>query len=258
MGIPSIDALGLAILFGVGIIAGIFNSIAGGATFISFPVLMASGLPPLVANATNFVALLPSNAAAVPAFKDELLSLGGRLWVDMAICAAGGVVGVVLLLQLGESTFTSLIPWLMLIAVLIFAAGTRVRKLIEAIFEDKGSDLLGRVMLFFFSIYGGYFGAGLGVILLASFTIAGYTNAHLANAMKNAAGTVIALVSIGIVASTGLVAWPQALAMMAGATIGGAAGGSLSKKLSQKVMRTLVIAFGLLVSVVYLWRAYGP
>ncbi|MFD0915515.1 sulfite exporter TauE/SafE family protein [Pseudahrensia aquimaris] len=248
----------LAILFFVGIIAGVFNSIAGGATFISFPVLMASGLPPLVANATNFVALLPSNAAAVPAFKDELLGLGRRLWVDMAICAAGGLVGVLVLLWLGEGTFTKLLPWLMLSAVIIFAAGRQIRKGIEGLLADRGSDILGRVLLFFFSIYGGYFGAGLGVILLASFTIAGYTNAHIANAMKNAAGTVIALVSIGVVASTGLVAWPQAFAMMAGATIGGAAGGVLSKKLSQPVMRFLVIAFGLLVSAVYLWRAYGP
>lgn len=250
--------LTLLFLFGTGIIAGVFNSIAGGATFISFPVLMASGLPPLVANATNFVALLPSNAAAVPAFKDELLGLGKRLWFDLAFCAAGGIVGVFLLLWLGEATFTALVPWLMLIAVTIYAAGGHVRRLIVRLFADRGGDALGRTLLFLFAIYGGYFGAGLGVILLASFTIAGYTNAHIANAMKNAAGTVIALVSIGIVAASGLVAWPHALAMMAGATIGGWFGGTYSKKLSQPVMRALVIAFGLLVSFVYLWRAYGP
>ena len=120
------------------------------------------------------------------------------------------------------------------------------------------TDLLGRVLLFVFAIYGGYFGAGLGVILLASFTIAGYTNAHIANAMKNAAGTVIALVSIGFVASTGLVAWGAAFAMMTGATIGGWFGGHFSKRLSQPVMRALVITFGLIVAFVYLWRAYGP
>lgn len=251
------DITSLSLLFGVGIIAGVFNSIAGGATFITFPVLMASGLSPLVANATNFVALLPSNAAAVPAFKDELLSLGKRLYIDLAICAVGGAVGVFLLLQLGESTFTALVPWLMLVAVLIYAAGKSIRLLTESLFKESGSDLLGRVLLFVFAIYGGYFGAGLGVILLASFTIAGYTNAHMANAIKNAAGTVIGLVSIVVVAGSGLVDWPPALAMMAGATIGGAFGGSFSKKLSQTLMRAIVITFGLLVSAVYLWRAYG-
>lgn len=252
------DLLTLAFLFATGIVAGVFNSIAGGATFISFPVLMASGLPPLVANATNFVALLPSNAAAVPAFKDELLGLGKRLYIDLTICAAGGLVGVILLLWLGEGTFTTLVPWLMLIAVTIYALGTQVRRFIVSLFAESGGDGLGRVLLFFFAIYGGYFGAGLGVILLASFTIAGYTNAHLANAIKNAAGTVISLVSIVIVASSGLVAWPHALAMMGGATLGGWFGGHFSKKLSQPVMRALVIFFGLIVSAVYLWRAYGP
>ncbi len=252
------DFITLAFLFATGIVAGVFNSIAGGATFISFPVLMAAGLSPLVANATNFVALLPSNAAAVPAFKDELLGLGRRLYVDLIICALGGAVGVALLLLLGESTFTALVPWLMLVAVIIYALGRQVRSLTERMFSDSGSDILGRILLFFFSIYGGYFGAGLGVILLASFTIAGYTNAHLANAIKNAAGTVIGLVSIVVVAWSGLVNWPYALAMMAGATLGGAFGGSFSKRLSQSVMRGLVITFGLLVSAVYLWRAYGP
>ena len=247
----------LVFLFATGIVAGIFNSIAGGATFISFPVLLASGLPPLVANATNFVALLPSNAAAVPPFRKELASLGRRLWRDMAICGAGGLVGVILLLQLGEATFTALVPWMMLAAVLLFALGNQVREWINANFAQGASGTLGAVLLFVFSIYGGYFGAGLGVILIAAFTIAGYTVAQMANAMKNAAGTVIALVSIGIVSASGLVSWPAALAMMAGATIGGYAGGHLSKRISAKLLRFLVIAFGLVVSAVYLWRAYG-
>ncbi len=252
------EPLILAGLFFVGIVAGVFNSIAGGATFISFPVLLAAGLPPLVANATNFVALLPSNAAAVPGFRKELASLGKRLWIDLAICAAGGFVGVLLLLWLGEGTFTTLIPWLMLVAVSIYAAGARLRKAIENLFSEKGGDALGRVLLFGFSIYGGYFGAGLGVILLASLTIAGYHNPQIANAVKNAAGTVIGLVAVAVVASTGLVAWGPALAMMAGATVGGAVGGSFSRKVSPAVLRAVVIGFGLIVSAVYLWRAYGP
>ncbi len=174
----------LALLFATDIVAGVFNSIAGGATFISFPVLLASGLPPLVANATNFVALLPSNAAAVPPFRRELASLGKQLWRDMAICGAGGLVGVILLLQLGEATFTALIPWMMLIAVLLFAFGNHVRIWINNTFAEGSSGILGMILLFLFSIYGGYFGAGLGVILIAAFTIAGYTVAQMANAMK--------------------------------------------------------------------------
>lgn len=247
----------LAALFATGIVAGVFNSIAGGATFISFPVLLASGLPPLVANATNFVALLPSNAAAVPPFRKELASLGPRLWRDLGICAAGGLVGVLLLLYLGEATFTALIPWMMLAAVVLFALGNRGRNWISANFASGADGRAGNVLLFVFSIYGGYFGAGLGVILIAAFTIAGYTVAQMANAMKNAAGTVIALVSIGIVSASGLVSWPAALSMMAGATIGGYAGGHLSKRISAALLRFLVIAFGLLVSAIYMWRAYG-
>jgi len=247
----------LVLLFVTGIVAGVFNSIAGGATFISFPVLLATGLPPLVANATNFVALLPSNAAAVPPFRQELLNLGKRLWRDLAICGAGGLVGVLLLLQLGEATFTALIPWMMLVAVMLFALGNRVRDWLNRSFAQGADGRVGTMMLFVFSIYGGYFGAGLGVILIAAFTIAGYTVAQMANAMKNAAGTVIALVSIGIVSASGLVSWPAALSMMAGATIGGYAGGHLSKRISAKLLRFLVIAFGLLVSIIYMWRAYG-
>ncbi|MBE1284801.1 MAG: TSUP family transporter [Rhodobacteraceae bacterium] len=237
-------------LFVAGCLAGGLNAVAGGATFFTFPALIASGLPPLTANATNFVALVPSNIAALPAFRTELRAEGRALLPLLAVCGVGGVLGAVLLLWLGGGVFERLVPWLMGSATLLFAWAPALRR------RFGGQAIRPAViwgMLFGFSIYGGYFGAGLGQIMLAAMVLSGRDDFHMANALKNAVIgwiSVLALVVYGVGAA---IAWPQALVMMAGAAIGGYWGGTLSRVVPQRVLRAVVIVFGAVLTVYYFW-----
>lgn len=204
------DMTQIAILWAIGLIGGGWNAIAGGATLFTFRALMAVGLPPVVANATNYLALLPSNAAALPAYRQELRGLGRTLWPLLVVSGTGANNGKILI-------FTT---------------------------------------LFICSIYGGYFGAGLGIILLAIAQIMGFSDFHVANSIKNLLATSFTVLSIVVFGIGGLIAWPEAGMMMVGSTIGGYFGGRFAKHVNPKILRTHVIAFGLILSSVYFWRTF--
>lgn len=251
------DLIQIAMLMAIGLIGGVWNAIAGGATLFTFPALMAVGLPPLVANATNYLALLPSNAAALPAYREELRGLGRTLLPLLLISGAGAIVGSLLLLVSDPDVFVVLIPFLILLATLLFASGDALRKrLLSFTGEASGSRLI-YVALFICSIYGGYFGAGLGIILLAIAQIMGFTDFHVANSIKNLLATSFTILSIVVFGIGGLIAWPEAGTMMVGSTVGGYFGGRFAKYVNQKVLRGLVIAFGILLSIVYFFRTFG-
>ncbi|MEO0569220.1 MAG: sulfite exporter TauE/SafE family protein [Pseudomonadota bacterium] len=238
----------------IGLFGGAWNAVAGGATLFTFPALMAVGLPPVVANATNYLALLPSNAAALPAFRQELYAVRGHLPVLVVVSGAGAIVGSLLLLISDPEVFTALIPALILVATLLFAFGERLRAGLIRLAGDKASDKSIYAALFVCSIYGGYFGAGLGIILLAIAQLLGVTQFHTANAIKNLLATSFTLLSILVFGLGGLIAWPQAFVMMAGSTIGGYIGGRFSKRVNQGVLRAAVILFGLVLAGVYGFR----
>lgn len=229
----------LVLLFVAGCFAGALNAVAGGATFLTFPALLAAGLPPLVANATNFVALTPSNLSALPAFREELRAEGRALIPLLGVCGTGGVIGAVLLLWLGAGVFEALVPWLMGSATLLFALAPRLRRFVRG---RAGRSVWG--MLFGASVYGGYFGAGLGQIMLSAMILSGHEDFHEANALKNAVIGWISVLTLGIYGLSAAVAWPEALVMMAGATLGGYFGGRLSRLLPQGLLRGVVILFG--------------
>ncbi|MCK7615928.1 sulfite exporter TauE/SafE family protein [Roseibium sediminicola] len=251
------DAVQIAILMGIGLIGGAWNAIAGGATLFTFPALMAAGLPPVAANATNYLALLPSNAAVLPAYRDELRGLGSKLMPLLVVSGLGAVTGSLLLLVSDPDLFVVLIPFLILLATLLFAFGDALRKRVLAIVgETRGSGLI-YAALFVSSIYGGYFGAGLGIILLAIAQIMGFTDFHVGNSIKNLLATSFTILSILVFGVGGLISWPEAFTMMVGSTIGGYYGGRFAKKVNQKVLRGLVTGFGVLLSVVYFARTFG-
>jgi uncharacterized membrane protein YfcA len=235
-------------LFAAGCFAGALNAVAGGATFLTFPALLATGLPPLVANATNFVALVPSNIAALPAYRAELRAEGRALIPLLVVCGLGGVAGALLLLWLGGAVFGQLVPWLMGSATLLFALAPWLRRVMA------GTALGGAgfwPLLLGFSVYGGYFGAGLGQIMLSAMILSGREDFHAANALKNAVIGWISVLALVVYGFSTAVAWPQALVMMAGATLGGYMGGRMARLLPQRLLRGVVIAFGAALTIWY-------
>lgn len=244
-------------LIGVGLVGGAWNAVAGGATLFTFPALMVAGLPPVTANATNFLAMLPSNAAALPGYHRELAGVGGAIWPLLLVSGLGAVAGSVLLLVSEQETFEILIPFLILAATLLFAFGERLRRLIvETWSGDRATGLL-FAALFAFFIYGGYFGAGLGIVLLAIVQIMGFTSFHVANSLKNLLATFFTVVSILVFGVGGIIAWPEALTMMVGSAVGGYLGGRYARLINESYLRAGVIIFGFILTAVYLARLSG-
>ena len=250
------DATQIVILMSIGLFGGVWNAIAGGATLFTFPALMAVGLPPVVANATNYLALLPSNAAALPAYKEELRGLGKSLLPLVLVSGIGAIVGSVLLLVSDPDIFVALIPFLILLATCLFAVGDALRAWLLTTFGEGRGNRAIYVILFVSSIYGGYFGAGLGIILLAIAQLMGFSNFHIANSIKNLLATSFTILSIFVFGIGGLIAWPQAIVMMIGSTVGGYAGGRLAKRVNTRYLRGIVITFGLVLSAVYFVRTF--
>ena len=244
-------------LFGIGLIGGAWNAVAGGATLFTFPALMLAGLPPVTANATNYLAMLPSNAAALPAYRRELAGVGNAVWPLMLVSGLGAIAGSILLLMSEQATFEFLIPFLILAATLLFAFGDPLRQLILNVMQGRSANGMLYSALFVFSIYGGYFGAGLGIILLAIVQIMGFSQFHVANSLKNLLATSFTILSIVVFGVGGLIAWPEAMMMMTGSTLGGYLGGRYARLIKEAYLRTAVIAFGLILSTIYFARLSG-
>jgi len=245
------DILTISFLFGAALIGGGMSAVAGGASFFTFPALLFAGLPPLEANATNFVAMTPANITALPAFRDELRGLGRALFLPSLIAGVGGIAGAFLLLAIGGGFFAQAVPYLMGGATALFAAAPILRKQMERRKSTFAERELGLFLLFVAAVYGGYFGAGLGQIMLAVLILIGHTNLHEANAAKNAINSVISLVAVVIYGLTGAVAWPAAIVMVFGASIGGYLGGHMSLRISQKTLRLAVIWLGVVLTGFY-------
>lgn len=245
------DVLTLLLLFCAALVGGGMSAVAGGASFFTFPALLFAGLSPLAANATNFVAMTPANITALPAFRRELRTLGRGLVLPMFVGGLGGIAGALILLALGGGFFARAVPYLMAMATLLFATAPMMRK----VMEKRGSGTTGRglglTLLFLAAVYGGYFGAGLGQIMLAILILNGQSDLHHANAAKNAINSVISVVAVVIYGFTGAVSWPAAGVMVLGASIGGYLGGHMSLKVPQQTLRWAVIGFGTFLTLFY-------
>ncbi|MGB1238667.1 MAG: sulfite exporter TauE/SafE family protein [Pseudomonadales bacterium] len=246
------------LLFLAGVLCGGINAIAGGATLIGFPVLLSVGLAPQVANASNFLATMPGYAAAIPAYFKELASFGRSSIVLVALAVAAGGAGSLLLIYSPGDFFVKLTPYLLLSATLIYGFGAHLNRLLRRLSkrEDMRDSFVGRCCVVLFSVYGGYFGAGLGIIVLALLDALGVGDYHRANALKNVMVTAVSLVSIGIFISAGLVHWPAALTMMCGATIGGYVSIRYARFMPQRLLRLSIILLGLFFSLYYFIQQY--
>lgn len=241
-----------------GIGAGFVNAIAGGGTLISFPALTAVGLPPVVANITNAVALCPGFLGAIFAQRRDLEGQERRLWIVLPVSALGGVIGGLLLLAGGDRIFRAVIPFLILGASALLAAQDRIRAWLVTRTWHRTSGRRSEARLALLvgigSVYGGYFGAGLSVIMLALLGLLLEDSLTRINALKSALGLAINVSAAIFFAFSGKVIWAAAFVMACGALAGGVAGGRLASRIKASTLRWTVVGIGSVVGLLYLFR----
>lgn len=248
----------IAILFAAAFAAGAINSIAGGGTLITFPVLIWLGLDPKVANATSTVALWPGLFGGLFGYRRELEN-SSKILLRLGLTSViGGAVGAWLLIWTPSPTFARLVPFLILFATILFMAqGTLTRRLRlqPIVAEPQSSWWLGAIVFqFFSSIYGGYFGAGNGILMLAAMGLLGLHDINRANGIKNFLGICINSIAVLSFAFMQLVNWPDALLMAGGALLGGYFGASMAVRLSQMWVRRGIVTIGLVIFLVMVWK----
>jgi len=236
--------------------AGVLNAIAGGGSFLTFPALVFTGVPPIVANATSALAVSPGYLGSTLGFRPELHALPARrLWREALIAAVGGLAGAGLLLVTPAKVFAGIVPWLLLFATVLFAAGPLIARRAQAASgQAQGLDRWREPGLLAVAIYGGYFNGGLGILLMALYTVTGEGRIHTVNALKNLNSLVLSWLSVAAFVVAGAIAWRQGLIMMVAATAGGFFGARWSKRLPAPVVRTGVIVTGLVMSAVFFLR----
>lgn len=247
----------LALLVAAGFAGGVAAAMAGGASLITFPTLLAMGLPPVAANATNSVGLCFSNMMAAVADWRRRPSWGRSLSWLMAINLVGGALGALLMLETPADLLILLVPGLIGAATLLFAIGPWVQRHLPA--HEGGGLHLGRVAvpIFLSAIYGGYFGAALGVINLAILAIGGLTDLRSTNVLKNILITGVSFASVWVYILQGAVVWPAMFGLMAGSIGGGYAGGFLLRILPPGIVRIAIIAFGTAATAIYGWKYWA-
>lgn len=239
------------ILFTAGLISGGVNAVAGGGTFVTFGAMSLLGVPPISANATSSVTQFPGYVTSTLAYWSDIKAFWRTAVVLSAISAAGALAGAILLLTLDNPSFRAMVPWLLIAATALFAAGPWLKPKPKPGQHAAFSGPVGWLLQFATAIYGGFFGAGMGVMMLATLGLTQDGDYHRLNAMKNMLAVVIAAIAILIFVGGGVVAWPQALVMIPGGALGGYAGVWIAKRVPQNAVRAFVIATGIFLAVYY-------
>ncbi len=264
------------VLFGASAIAGAVNSVAGGGTLLTFPALMWAGQHAVVANATSTVALWPGQLSSLLGYRKELGSSRKVILLLALPSLVGGIAGALLLLHTPESSFIRIVPYLILLATGLFMMQEPLSKFLktrinaaekQSDFKDVDGELNNSptsetsrigpaIMVFQFmvAIYGGYFGAGIGILMLATLGFMGFLNIHRMNGLKNINGLCINLAAAILFISRGLVDWHLALFMATGSILGGYGGAGAARKIGQSNVRKLIIIIGLSLAVSLLMK----
>jgi uncharacterized protein len=247
------------VLFLAALLGGILNAVAGGGSFIAFPALLFTGVPAVPANATNTVALWCGLAFSGGAFRRHLKVSREVLLALASVSICGGIVGALLLLRTPGQTFLRILPWLMLFAVLLFVFGPRITRRTGVVAaHEPGVKLIAAASFFQFlvAIYGGYFGGGMGFVILAMLTAFGMADIHEMNAFKIVLSSSTNGIAVIIFVVKHAVYWPQAVVMICGAAIGGYFGARYSLRLPKVWVRWFVIAVGAGMTTYFFARAY--
>ncbi|NMA97251.1 MAG: sulfite exporter TauE/SafE family protein [Phyllobacteriaceae bacterium] len=244
-----------------GLLGGAVNSLAGGGSFIVFPALLFAGVPPVLANASNTYAALPGYASGAVGYWQSMIKYKDRMLVYGIVAAVFGYVGAELLLVVSDEQFNKVVPWLMTFAVALFIFGNQINAAVKARgSQGKGMQRLGTVLLLgalaAVCIYGGFFNAGLGILLLAFLALAGMSDIHAMNGLKLYISAIVALVAVVRFAFNGTIDWYHGSIALVGVTIGGYAAARLAKFIPTQWIRIGVIIYGIGMTLYFFWRAY--
>ncbi|MGH8728670.1 MAG: sulfite exporter TauE/SafE family protein [Burkholderiales bacterium] len=245
------EAETFAVLFVAGILGGIANAVAGGGTFFTFPAFLAAGVAPVAANASNSIAVWPGHALAAFGYREELSRHSSGILFSISLALAGGIAGAFLATVISNGAFAKLIPFLLLLATLLFAFGDSLSTWVSRYGELSRPNLLSRSLEFVIAIYGGFFGAGLGVILMAGLLMLGVHDMQANNALKNLLGAVANSAAVVVFAVSGIVSWPHTAVAFTGAIIGGLLGARFARWLSATWLKRIVVITGLALSIYY-------
>lgn len=251
------------VIVAAGFVAGLMNSIAGGGTLVTFPSLIFIGLPSIAANATSTVALLPGTMGSAAGYRQNIGPVTRWLRLFAPVSLVGGLLGGILLVQTPSRIFDWLVPFLILFATILFMAqgpfahflGTRVATLSAGGLSRKW--IVGAVVFqFAVAVYGGYFGAGIGILMLASLGMLGFENVHEMNTLKVILGFLINIVAAFYFIASGLIHWSTAGIMAAGTIVGGYSGAHFSQRVPQARVRALITGIGLVISAVMFYKQF--
>jgi uncharacterized membrane protein YfcA len=251
------DPFQLALLAGAAFLAQVMNALAGGGTILTFPALVMTGMDTIRANATSTVALVPGAMASAWGYRRDVAT--HRQWLTSLLVPSilGGTIGALLLVATPERTFADLAPWLVLFATLLFLLQILAARRGIAFGPRLAPDRRRSVAWLYqlgVGVYGGYFGAGIGILMLVALGFLGLTDIHAMNGLKAFFGTCINLMATACFIVAGLVEWPIALTMMVGAILGGFVGAHVGIRLGKQKARWAVVAVGLFVTAAMLWQ----
>lgn len=246
------------LLFGAGIFAGTLNTLAGGGSFVLFPALLAAGIPPVIANATNTYASLPGYVSGAVGLWKDIVRHRDKLVSYTIVALIFGYLGAELLLRVSNEQFSVVVPWLMLFAVLLFAFGGRINAWLRRT-GGHGPAFAGLlwVLLAAISLYGGFFNAGLGVMLLAFLALAGLGDIHAMNGLKLWMSAVISVIGVVRFTLSGAIDWYYGSIALVGVVIGGYTAARLAHLVPQKLLRTLVLLYAGGLTAWFFWSTYS-
>jgi uncharacterized membrane protein YfcA len=245
------------IVFAAAMVAGAINSVAGGGTLVSFPTLIWLGVMSKNASATSTLALWPGSLGSVWGYRRELAGADPRVFALVVPSLIGGIIGAVVFFRTPTSLFDRLLPFLILFATVLFMAQDSVQRRFNLTASHQArSHWLSWTMIFQLAVglYGGYFGAGIGILMLAALSLMGYTDIHEMNGVKNLLAVCINGVAAFYFIFTGLVVWQDAMVMALGSIVGGVAGAGVARRLGRRTVRRLVVAIGLVLAVSFMFR----
>jgi len=249
------------LLFFSGLLAGVLNSIAGGGSFITFPALLFVGLPPVVANATNTFSSCAGYVSGAAGFYQELKEIRNFLPTVVLFSTLGGALGAISLSFINSAHFEALIPWLMLFATSLFILGERVNRALNdrisrRLKEEPWFRYLSVFLLFLIALYGGFFNAGLGIVILGYLVLTGFSDVHQMNGLKLLISAVVSMTAIVIFIYDGLIDWSSGAAVMLGTLIGGFIAARISRRIDATYVRVIIIITSISLTVYFFYSTY--
>lgn len=247
----------IILVFLAGAVAGAMNALAGGGSFVSLPALIAAGVPPVLANTSSTVALFPGGLASAWAYRDGLGPVGSvPLRALLATTLAGGLVGALLLLHTSSAAFTFVLPWLLLVASIALAFGRRIGEALRARMHIHAAAVL--AVQFLLGIYGGYFGGAVGIMMMAMWGLLDNRELKHLNAPRTLLVSAANTVAVVAFIVAGAVRWPDTLAMLAGAIVGGYGGAHIGRRAPAGAIRAVTLLATGCITLVFFVKTYAP